>query len=83
MELKKAMKNKNTPAMVIYLVFDKLHHLWKKHTVNMGQSKNSSKNSKNSNGTNIRDGIYLLCSMGILSLFSYAFCCNKKKFKKY
>ena len=82
MEIKKAMKNKNTPAAVIYLIFDKLHHLWKKHTVNMVKNKNSIKKSKNSNESTIKNGIYLLGSMGILSLFSYVLCFNKKKSKR-
>ena len=39
MEIKKAMKNKsNSPAAIVYLIFDKLQHLWKKHTIGQNNS---------------------------------------------
>ena len=45
MEIKKAMKNKsNSPAAIVYLIFDKLQHLWKKHTI--GQNNSYKKNLK-------------------------------------
>ena len=81
MEMKKAIKNKNSPAAVVYLIFDKLQHLWKKHTINAGQKNNKKSNA--STGSFVRDFIYLIGSFVILSLFIYIFCCkNKKKHKK-
>ena len=81
MEMKKAIKNKNSPAAVVYLIFDKLQHLWKKHTINAGHKNN--KKSNTSTGSFVRDFIYLIGSFVILSLFIYIFCCkNKKKHKK-
>ena len=79
--MKKAIKNKNTPAAVVYLIFDKLQHLWKKHTINPGQ--NNNKKTSTSKGSVVRDFIYLIGSFVILSLFIYILCCkNKKKHKK-
>ena len=81
MEMKKAIKNKNTPAAVVYLIFDKLQHLWKKHIINAGRKNN--KKSNTSTDSFARDFIYLIGSFVILSLFIYILCCkNKKKFKK-
>ncbi len=78
MEIKKAMKNKNnTPAAIIYLIFDKLQHLWKKHTINE-YTKNKKQKNKN-DFSFVRDIIYLGGSFSILSLFSYALCCKGKK----
>ena len=75
MEIKKAMKNKeNSPATIVYLIFDKLQRMWKKYSINM-QGNKSSKNSGNTFAT-IKDIIYLIGSMGILSLFSYVLCCR-------
>ena len=81
MEMKKAIKNKNTPAAVVYLIFDKLQHLWKKYTINPGQ--NNNKKANTSKGSFVRDFICLIGSFVILSLFIYILCCkNKKKHKK-
>ena len=81
MEIKKAMKNKeNSPATIVYLIFDKLQRMWKKYSINM-QGNKSSKNTGNTFAT-IKDIIYLIGSMGILSLFSYVLCCRKKKKKR-
>ena len=82
MEIKKSMKNKNnSPAAIIYLVFDKLQHLWKKHTITLEKNKYYKKQSNDFSF--IKDIIYLGGSMSILSLFIYALCCrNKKKEKK-
>ncbi len=82
MEMKKSLKNKsNSPAAIIFLVFDKLQHLWKKHTINEYNKIN--KNTKKGNNSSVRDIIYLVGSFSILSLFSYVLCCkNKKKDKK-
>ena len=80
MEMKKAIKNKNTPAAVVYLIFDKLQHLWKKYTINAGQNNKKSNTSK---GSFVRDFISVIGSLVILSLITYIFCCkNKKKYKK-
>jgi len=77
MEIKKAMKNKtNPPAAIVYLIFDKLQHLWKKHTI--GQ-KNSYKKKSNTDYSFVKDIIYLGGSLSILSLFSYALCCRGKR----
>ena len=77
MEIKKAMKNKsNSPAAIVYLIFDKLQHLWKKHTI--GQ-KNSYKKKSNTDYSFIKDIIYLGGSMSILCLFFYALCCRGKR----
>ena len=83
MEIKKAMKNKNnTPAAIVYLIFDKLQHLWKKHTINPEHSKNYKKKTPN-DYTFVKDIIYLGGSLFTLSLFFYILCCkNKKKDKK-
>ena len=76
MEIKKAMENKkNNPATVIFLIFDKLQHMWKKYTIN------ATKKNNNSNKTNITDIIYLGGSITILSLFFYTLCIRKKKNK--
>ena len=76
MEIKKAMENKkNNPATVIFLIFDKLQHMWKKYTIN------ATKKNTNSNKTNITDIIYLGGSITILSLFFYTLCIRKKKNK--
>ena len=81
MEIKKAMKNKeNSPATIVYLIFDKLQRMWKKYSINM-QGNKSSKNTGNTFAT-IKDIIYLIGSMGILSLFSYVLCCRKNKEKR-
>ena len=81
MEMKKAIKNKNTQAEVVYLIFDKLQHLWKKYTINLGQ--NNSKKSNASAGSLVRDFISVMGSLVILSLILYIFFCkNKKKYKK-
>ena len=83
MEIKKAMKNKNnTPAAIVYLIFDKLQHLWKKHTINAENNKNSK--HKNSNDfTFVKDIIYLGGSISILSLFFYVLWNkNKNKIKR-
>ena len=81
MEMKKAIKNKNTPAAVVYLIFDKLQHLWKKYTINPQQ--NNNKKSNTSTGNFVKDFISVIGSFVILSLFIYILCCkNKKKFKK-
>ena len=80
MEMKNAMKNKNTPAMVIYLVFDKLQQLWKKHTINVYQK--NPKKKKSTDFSFVKDIIYLGGSMTVLSLFGYALCCKGKKSKK-
>lgn len=78
MEIKKAMKNKNnTPAAIIYLIFDKLQHLWKKHTINEYTKNNKQKNKNDFSF--VRDIIYLGGSFTILSLFSYVLCCKGKK----
>ena len=83
MEIKKAMKNKNnTPAAIVYLVFDKLQHLWKKHTINAENSKNS-KNKNSNDYTFVKDIIYLGGSISILSLFFYVLWNkNKNKIKR-
>ena len=83
MEIKKAMKNKNnTPAAIVYLVFDKLQHLWKKHTINDENSKNS-KNKNSNDYTFVKDIIYLGGSLSILSLFFYVLWNkNKNKIKR-
>ena len=80
MEIKKAMKNKeNSPATIVYLIFDKLQRMWKKYSINM-QGNKSSKNTGNTFAT-IKDIIYLIGSMGILSLFFFVLCCRKNKSK--
>lgn len=83
MEIKKAMKNKNnTPAAIVYLVFDKLQHLWKKHTINAENNKNS-KNKNSNDFTFVKDIIYLGGSISILSLFFYVLWNkNKNKIKR-
>ena len=83
MEIKKAMKNKNnTPAAIVYLVFDKLQHLWKKHTINAENNKNS-KNKNSNDYTFVKDIIYLGGSLSILSLFFYVLWNkNKNKIKR-
>ena len=81
MEIKKAMKNKNnTPAAIVYLIFDKLQQLWKKHTINMYQK--NPKKKKSTDFSFVKDIIYLGGSMTVLSLFGYALCCKGKKSKK-
>ena len=81
MEIKKAMKNKeNSPATIVYLIFDKLQRMWKKYSINM-QGNKSSKNTGITFAT-IKDIIYLIGSMGILSLFYYVLCCRKNKEKR-
>ena len=81
MEIKKAMQNKeNTPATIVYLIFDKLQRMWKKHSINM-QGNKKTKSSGNIFST-IKDIIYLSGSMIILSLFFYILCCRKKKDKR-
>ena len=81
MEMKNAMKNKNTPAAIVYLIFDKLQHLWKKHTINPGQNKKN-KNS-NSDFTFVKDIIYLGGSFAILFLFFYTlYTKNRRKNKR-
>ena len=78
MEIKKAMKNKNnTPAAIVYLIFDKLQKMWKKYSINMQSNNKSTKKSGNT-FTSIKDVIYLTGSIGILSLFFYVLCCRKK-----
>ena len=78
MEIKKAMKNKNnTPAAIVYLIFDKLQKMWKKYSINMQSNNKSTKKSGNT-FTSIKDVIYLTGSIGILSLFFYVLCCGKK-----
>ena len=78
MEIKKAMKNKNnTPAAIVYLIFDKLQKMWKKYSINM-QSNNKSTKTSGNTFTSIKDVIYLTGSIGILSLFFYVLCCRKK-----
>ena len=80
MEIKKALKNKeNSPAAIVYLIFDKLQRMWKKYSINM-QGNKSSKNTGNTFAT-IKDIIYLIGSMGILSLFFFVLCCRKNKSK--
>ena len=80
MEIKKAMKNKeNSPATIVYLIFDKLQRMWKKYSINM-QGNKSSKNTGNTFAT-IKDIIYLIGSIGVLSLFFFVLCCRKKKTK--
>lgn len=83
MEIKKAMKNKNnTPAAIVYLIFDKLQHLWKKHTINAENNKNS-KNKNSNDFTFVKDIIYLGGSISILSLFFYVLWNkNKNKIKR-
>ena len=83
MEIKKAMKNENnTPAAIVYLIFDKLQHLWKKHTIIPGQNKNH-KNKSPTDFSFVKDIIYMGGSMTILSLFFYVLCCkNKNKNKR-
>ena len=82
MEIKNAMKNKNTPPAVVYLIFDKLQHLWKKHTINAG-GQNNNKKSKTSTGNFVKDFLSLIGSFVILTLIIYIFFCkNKKKHKK-
>ena len=81
MEIKKAMKNKdNSPAAIVYLIFDKLQRMWKKYSINAQGSKKG-KNSGNSSVT-IKDIIYIFGSMGILSLFFYVLCCRKSSKNK-
>ena len=77
MEIKKAMKNKdNSPAAIVYLIFDKLQRMWKKYSINMQGNKRGTK-SGNAFVT-IKDIIYISGSMGVLSLFFYVLCCRKK-----
>ena len=81
MEIKKAMKNKdNSPAAIVYLIFDKLQRMWKKYSINAQGSKKG-KNSGNASVT-IKDIIYIFGSMGILSLFFYVLCCRKSSKNK-
>ena len=80
MEIKNAMKNKNTPPAVVYLIFDKLQHLWKKHTINAGQNKKYKSKKSNYDLSFIKDIIYLGGSFTVLFLFFYALC-NKNKRK--
>ena len=81
MEMKNAMKNKNTPAAIVYLIFDKLQHLWKKHTINPGQNKKN-KNS-NYDFSFVKDIIYLGGSFAILFLFFYTlYTKNRRKNKR-
>ena len=78
MEIKKAMKNKdNSPAAIVYLIFDKLQRMWKKYSINAQGSKKG-KNSGNGSVT-FKDLIYISGSMGILSLFFYVLCCRKNR----
>jgi len=80
MEMKKALKNKeNSPAAIVYLIFDKLQRMWKKYSINM-QGHKTSKTTGNTFST-IKDIIYLIGSMGILSLFFFVLCCRKNKSK--
>ena len=76
MEIKKAMKNKdNSPAAIVYLIFDKLQRMWKKYSINAQGNK---KGAKSGNAfVTIKDIIYIFGSVGILSLFFYIFCCRK------
>ena len=76
-EMKKAIKNKNSPVAVVYLIFDKLQYLWKKYIINAGRKNN--KKSNTSTDSFARDFIYLIGSFVILSLFIYIFCCKNKK----
>ena len=40
MEMKKSLKNKeNTPAAIVYLIFDKLQRMWKKYSINIQGNK--------------------------------------------
>ena len=79
MEMKKSLKNKNnTPAAIVYLVFDKLQHLWKKHTINE-YNKSSNKKGKKGDYSFVKDLIYLGGSIPIISLFFYALCRKNKK----
>ena len=81
MEIKKAMKNKqNPPAAIVYLIFDKLQRMWKKYSINI-QGNKTSKSTGNNTFSTIKDIIYLIGSMGVLSLFSFVLCCRKNKSK--
>ena len=83
MEMKIAMKNKNTPPAVVYLIFDKLQQLWKKHTINLGQNKKNKNKKSNYNLSFVKDIIYLSGSFAILFLFFYTiYTKNKRKSKK-
>ena len=78
LEIKKAMKNKNnTPAAIVFLIFDKLQKMWKKYSINM-QGTNTGKKSSGNAFATIKDIIYLAGSIGILSLFFFVLCCRKK-----
>ena len=80
MEIKKALKNKqNSPAAIVYLIFDKLQRMWKKYSINI-QGNKTTKSTGNTFST-IKDIIYLIGSMGVLSLFFFVLCCRKKKTK--
>jgi len=78
MEIKKAMKSKkNSPAAIVYLVFEKLQKLWKKHTITKSTGYKTGKQKKK-DFSFVKDSIYFIVSLGILSLFGYTLCCRKK-----
>lgn len=85
MEIKKAMGNENNmPAAIVYLIFDKLQHLWKKYEVNKIKEGNKKINGTFSSSlifTNIKDFLTFISSFIILFLFVYVLLCRKKKLK--
>ena len=81
MEIKKSLKNKeNSPAAIVYLIFDKLQRMWKKYSINAQGNKKTSKSGNVF--VTIKDIIYIGGSMGFLTFFLYIFCCRKSKSKK-
>ena len=81
MEMKKSLKNKeNTPAAIVYLIFDKLQRMWKKYSINIQGNKKSTKSGNVF--VTIKDIIYIGGSMSFLIFFFYIFCCRKTKSKK-
>lgn len=82
MEIKRAMGNpSNNPPTIIYLIFDKLQQLWKKHTINKFKQSNQS-SSSSINLTTVKEFLTFCSSFVILFLFIYVLCCRKKKEKK-
>jgi len=82
MEIKKAMKNKqNNAATIIFLIFDKLQQLWKKHTIT-NQNKKQQNNYTSSTASSVRDIIYVAGSFCMLSLFFYMLCSKTKRKNK-
>ena len=81
MEIKKSLKNKeNSPAAIVYLIFDKLQRMWKKYSINAQGNKKSTKSGNVF--VTIKDIIYIGGSMGFLTFFFYIFCCRKSKSKR-